>query len=128
MQGVGKRLQKLRKQHNYSLDEMAARLGIKMNSYYKNESDTTLPGAISLEKLYKDFGLSINWLLFNHGPMFLKDIPEKQEADKTTGSEEPSAEIKELLEHMGRNPLLRHKILIYFHENKHTGEKQEDSL
>jgi len=116
MKGVGARLRKLREKHGYSLDDMAARLGLKGNSYYKNESDATLPGVPTLHKLYTDFGLSMNWLLFGHGPMLLGDIPEREE-------QEPAQEIKELLACMTRDPLLRHKILMSFYEHKDQGKE-----
>ncbi len=122
MQGVGQRLRTLRKQLNFSVREMAGRLGIRNTSYYKNESGETVPSMLSLQRLHKDIGISMDWLLFNSGPMYYKtkEMEQKKlEEKKAPGLEElVPAEEKELLEHMGEDPVFRHRVLLYFYKYK----------
>ena len=127
MQGVGQRLRTLRKQLNFSANEMAGRLGIRNTSYYKNESGETVPSMLSLQRLHKDIGISMDWLLFNSGPMYYKTKEaelKKLEEKKAPGLEElVPAEEKELLEHMGKDSVFRHRVLLYFHKYKKTNKE-----
>ncbi len=127
MQGVGQRLRTLRKQLNFSVREMAGRLGILSTSYYKNESGETVPSMLSLYRLHKDIGISMDWLLFNSGPMYYKTKETEQqklEEKKAPGLEElVPAEEKELLEHMGEDPVFRHRVLLYFYKYKKVNKE-----
>ena len=51
MQGAAQRLKALRKQLNYSPREMAAKMGIQVSGYYKNEDGETVPSFPALHKL-----------------------------------------------------------------------------
>ena len=59
----------LRKQLNYSKKEMAAYFGITVGAYYKNENGNFLPGIKSLHRLSTDHDISMDWFIFDKGPM-----------------------------------------------------------
>ncbi len=59
-QGTGQRLRKIRQTLGYSPTQMAARLGVGLNGYYKNESGETLPSFGTLFQLQKEYGISID--------------------------------------------------------------------
>lgn len=133
MQGAAQRLRALRKQLNYSPGEMAARMGIQITGYYKNESGENVPAFPALYKLQKEFGISMDWLLFNSGPMYLQEKQteralerEKKEEKGAREFEELMLEVRELVEHMGQDPVLRHEILLYFHKYKNRTGSQEN--
>jgi transcriptional regulator with XRE-family HTH domain len=141
---VGKRLKKLRLELKYSKKQMAQRLGINLNSYYKNENGTSFPWIYSLFRLHKDFGVSMDWLIFDYGPIYLKEKePEKpsqeelaikmeeakkaeQEKVKKPWWEESMPDAGELLEYMAHDPLFRYKVFLYFYEYKENKEKDEN--
>lgn len=75
---AGARLKKLRKHLNCDMKQMASRLGIVTNTYYKNENGLSLPSLITLKRLADDFDLSMDWLLFGRGPMFFKEKAQKE--------------------------------------------------
>jgi transcriptional regulator with XRE-family HTH domain len=145
---VGKRLKKLRLELKYSKKQMAQRLGINLNSYYKNENGTSFPWIYSLYRLHKDFGISMDWLIFDYGPMYLKEKePEKppeeelakelaikaeaakeaeQEEAKKPWWEETMPDAKELLEYMAQDPLFRYKVFLYLYKYKEKKEQDEE--
>jgi len=51
---------------------MAAHFGITKNGYERNERGETLPGIDTLNRLSKNFDISMDWFLFNKGPMDYK--------------------------------------------------------
>lgn len=63
------KLKKLREQLGYSPKEMAEYFGIDVSSYYKSENGQYLPGLESLYRLSKDHDISLDWYLFDKGPM-----------------------------------------------------------
>lgn len=131
--GVGSRLKQVRKQLDLSPGRMATLLGINTISYFKNEGGTNIPGMISLHRLHNEFKVSMDWLLFNHGDMFLPDPTEvAAEKEKAAAEKEKAAahdnippEIKELLAHMDDDPLLRHELLVQFCKYKKQDENKE---
>ncbi|NIM13976.1 MAG: helix-turn-helix domain-containing protein [Candidatus Aminicenantes bacterium] len=134
LDGIGKRLRLLRKQLNYSAQEMAARLGLNYNSYYKNENSETYPGINTLYQLSEAHDISIDWLMFGKGPMYCQEKGREKELaelgkelelmrEKLREQEEKAGirfrpELQELLEHMERIPLLYHEVLVYFQRFK----------
>ncbi|UCH95726.1 MAG: helix-turn-helix transcriptional regulator [Candidatus Aminicenantes bacterium] len=61
--------QKLREQAGLSTREMAARMGMTHGGYSKNERGINFPGLDTLQRLSRDFDISMDWLIFNKGPM-----------------------------------------------------------
>lgn len=145
---VGKRLKKLRLELKYSRKQMAQGLGINLNSYYKNENGTSFPWIYSLYRLHKDFGISMDWLIFDYGPMYLKEKelekPSEEELAKALAIqteeakkagqeevkkpwwEESMPDARELLEFMAKDPLFRYKVFLYFYEYKEKKDKDEE--
>jgi transcriptional regulator with XRE-family HTH domain len=132
--GIAKRLKLVRKQLNISARQMAGRLGLNYNSYYKNENSATYPGLNTLYQLSEVFGVSVDWLIFGKGPMFYREKEREKELEElgkelelmreTLREQEEKAgirirpELHELLEHMERIPLLYHEVLVYFQKFK----------
>ncbi len=121
LQGVGQRIRQLREQLNYSPKEMAARFGIKLSGYYKNEKGQNLPNLVSLHWLQKEYGISMDWFLFGLGPMLYEEkVPARQPGElaeeQALAKEELMPDIQELVHHMAADPLLRYKVLIFFYE------------
>jgi transcriptional regulator with XRE-family HTH domain len=138
LQGAGLRMRKVREQLGYTRREMAQHLGITVNGYRKNESGECFPNTKSLFQLSTEYGISMDWLFFNNGPMYLKEMKRLQDLDKTepelshqladckaklASLEQETAEIrqatpeiKEMVIQMGQNPILFHELLLHFHQ------------
>ncbi len=120
------RLRKVRKMLNYSRQDMAAVLDLKDSGYFKNETGETFPSRSTLHRLQKDYDISMDWFLFNKGPMLYK---EKQQEEKTPGLEDRFPEARELLDDMDQDPQLKHEILAYYFKyrnKKRPVEKNQD--
>jgi len=115
LQGAGLRLRKIREQLRFSRVEMAARMGIKSVSYYKNENGETFPGLRSLDRLQKDFDISMDWFIFNKGTMLFNErLPGKKEETTAPGG----VEMSELFNQMEKDARLRHEVLAYYYKYK----------
>jgi transcriptional regulator with XRE-family HTH domain len=135
---TGVRLRKIREQLGYTRPEMAERLGMSAGGYRKNESGECFPNAKSLFRLSSEYDVSMDWLFFNKGPMYRKEIKrledqgraeaeglEQQLADcnaQLQGLEQETAvlrqaapEVKEMVLYMEQNPILYHELMLYFH-------------
>lgn len=114
LENIGRRLRRVRKQLNYSLGEMAGNLKVSKSGYYKNEKGITFPGVLTLDHLQWAYDISMDWLIFNKGPVFYKEkLPEH--------SPEPlevSPDVREMLEHMSRDRLLEHEVLAFYYRYK----------
>lgn len=131
---VGIKMRKLRQSLKLSNSRMAARLNVSRGTYSRNEEGKSMPGVATLIKLNKDYNISLEWLLLNKGPMYYLKEPSESEKEETPPEEikeeppEPhpairlleslGSESEELLEHMDRIPLLRHKVMVLFHTFK----------
>ena len=133
---IGRRLKKLRNHLGYTPPEMAGRLMIRPNGYYKNEVGLTRLSLVSLDILQTEFGVSMDWLFFEKGPMFYGE-----KHDSETGMTESDnafevwqeivktmPDIKELLEYMPNDPLFRHEMLAYFYKYKEKKEKDSKKV
>jgi len=135
LKDIGYRLKKIRDSLNYSPPGMASRLGIARSSYTRNENGKTCPAIHSMRVLANSLDISLDWFICEKGPMFYSEKqagqpaaqPEKPEvipaapeqvAEAKPIRETPEPlpeEIRELVEHMQRIPLLRYEILAAFH-------------
>jgi transcriptional regulator with XRE-family HTH domain len=134
---IASRVRRLRSSWNCSRNEMARRFGITPNAYGKNETGYSRPGMHTLYLLAKDYDISMDWFLFNKGPMnfakrtetaksekkaeVLKQEPQTKQPEKTITELAP--EIQELLDHMEKLPELRYGVLAHFHHLKRELEK-----
>lgn len=127
---IGSRLTQLREQLNYSRDKMAALCEVTESGLAKNERGDHLPQLDTLENLVKKFDASMDWLLFNKGPLFFKEKtheekppvqqkqPEKQPGEKFLGLEHVMPDVNELLDYMAKDPLLKYEVLVFFYKYK----------
>jgi len=112
---AGIRFKKMREALKVSQGELSARLGVGRASYAKYERGDAFPPLDSLMVLVKTFDLSLDWLISGRGPMLYK---EKEQPEKITALEDVMKDVKDLLVHMERIPLLRYKVLSFFQEFK----------
>lgn len=123
--GVSSRLKVVRKEHEYSRQEMAMRLGITQTNLYKNESGICFPRMDTLQRLHKDFDISMDWLLFGGKPMHNKEKQPVLAAEtKTSGLENTNVDVRELLDTMEQDHILMYEILLYFQKYKKSQERE----
>ena len=123
---VSIRLKQIREHFRFTRIRMATKMGIVPTAYYKNEQGLTVPGIPALQALHDNLGISIDWLLFGTGSMLLETgTPEPPQPDCVTLWDEKIPGVRQLLEHMEREPGLRHKILAFYHNSQEGsgGEK-----
>jgi len=53
--------------------EFASRIGTNQSTVQKWEKGETLPGSRFLEAIYREFGVSVDWLLTGQGDPYIKD-------------------------------------------------------
>jgi transcriptional regulator with XRE-family HTH domain len=137
LQELGAKLKKLRQHFDLTRLQMASRFKVTPSAYSKNESGLTFPGLPSLRALCLELDVSMDWLLFDKGPMiFEKKAPPPETAKKppvekkaeeepvpdkkaaTPAAKELAPDVKELVEHMENIPLLHYQILAQFQQFK----------
>jgi transcriptional regulator with XRE-family HTH domain len=97
-QAVGLRLKTVREQAGCSMPEMAVRLHITPGAYSKNERGLNFPGLDTLQYLARDFDISMDWLIFEKGPMYNK---EKDQREKEL--EQTAAALKQTVQTLEQN-------------------------
>ena len=129
--GVGRRLRQLRQQFKCSLEDMARKLELSKSGYYKNEGGLSFPGLDTLDILQRNFDISMDWLIFNKGPVHFKERepdpraePEKVGEKETPDLGNISGDLRELLEYMDHDRLLKYEVLVYFYKYREKKEKQ----
>ena len=123
MRGLGSRLLKLRLHLQYSREKMARTLGVIPNTVSRYENDDVVPGLAPLFRLQKECDVSMDWLLFNKGPMFfLEKEPEIEEP--TPPAPEPRPEIKELMTYMEQDPVFLYETMLSFHRYCNKEERE----
>ncbi|HLP58091.1 MAG TPA: helix-turn-helix transcriptional regulator [Candidatus Deferrimicrobium sp.] len=116
---IGQRLRLLRNQYDYSLNEMAGKLGLSRSGYSKNENGLSLPKIETLQRLEKDFDISMNWLFFEKGPIHYKDsLVENGLVKKALSLEKTTPEAADLFAYMEKDLLFRHEIMAFFYKYK----------
>ena len=139
LQAVGNKLRALRRQLNYSRARMAAYFELSVSGYSKNENGETLPGLSTLRRLSDDFEISLDWLILNKGPKYFKEkeAPKQEELDQEKQQQQKQVEekvvrweavmpdVKDLLEYMEQDPLLRHEVLAFFYKYKKKNKEEE---
>jgi len=117
---IGARLAQLRETLELSRNKMAGKINISRAAFQRNEEGQWFPEFSTLVKLSSVFGVSLDWLLVNRGPMYYK-----QKIAETEGNERDSLlmreEYRELLDNLEKYPVLRYEVLLQvqkFLENK----------
>ena len=112
---ISLRIRKMRETLRSSPDSMAAHMGVARSSYNKYEYGEAFPGPIGLNALVNNFDISLDWLVANKGPMFYKGKAQMAEDENMAAV---MGDVKDLLAHMERIPLLRYEVLTVFHRFK----------
>lgn len=81
---VGEKLKKIRIKTGCDRKTIAALLGVTPSAYCKNERGVYLPSLNSLIRLVENYNISIDWLLFNKGPMYYEEKRKKELELETT--------------------------------------------
>jgi transcriptional regulator with XRE-family HTH domain len=111
--GVGKRLKEIRKHFNLTQEEIAKKLEMTADGYLRNERDHNHPGYQTMDILFREFKVSLDWLLMGHGEMLHYDkIEYDQLKDFITDSPQ---ELIDLIRAMSQVPLLYHEQMTHFH-------------
>jgi transcriptional regulator with XRE-family HTH domain len=103
---IGRRLQSVRKHLGFKRVKMSNTMGISPLTYTRLEQGDHLPTTKSLMALHQRAGISLEWLLFESGPM-LYQVPVSL-----------SPEMIELTSLMKKIPLLYHSIMMHFQQLK----------
>ena len=118
---IGYKLRKVREPLTYTVSQMADSIGNERTSYNRYEKGKALPKLLALYKLGNKFDVSLDWLIRNEGPMYYKEKESNEQKIIKSNSQhtQPNldsmpADIKELLDHMEKIPLLRHEVLAFF--------------
>lgn len=129
---VGQRLAIVRNEARLTRSDMARKLGIHPNNYYKHEVGDTLPCLDTLSRLQNEFDISLDWLLFKKEPMYLRArqlaVVEKMQANNL---EAELPDVKDLVTDMEQDQVLRYEILLYYSKYKkaqRNGETPPPSL
>jgi transcriptional regulator with XRE-family HTH domain len=114
--GLGDRLAQLRHSLEMSRNKMASTIDIHRVTFQRNEEGRALPEISTLFKLSETYDVSMDWLLFNKGPMVYKEkAAETQQADQEHDCMDIlPKDYRELLEYMDKLPILRYEILLHF--------------
>lgn len=114
---MGDKLEKVRKINNISVTNMARALNINRITYVRNSNGLVIPNFFTLFNLGNQFGISLDWFIMDEEPMLRS---EKTVENVPLQPQTPPLlpDIKELLDHMDKIPLLRHEILAQFYRFK----------
>ncbi len=130
---IGKRFMEVRNDLGFSRGRMCREFGVSQSGYLKYENGICLPGLPVLEQFKDKFDISIDWLLFGHGPKSYKEkitgdaeekranaILEKGLADFSRLAElaKVMPELGEFLSVLSTDSLFRSEILVNFQKNR----------
>lgn len=122
---ISDRLQLVRKHFGFSQDQMAQSLGCSRETFGKNERGYHMITLDTVAALYEKLGVSMEWLLFNHGPMLKNATIKKADLKLETQADMSFPdELNEMVAMMKNVPFLRYAVMGYYQkfklENKHT--------
>ncbi|MCX6579214.1 MAG: helix-turn-helix transcriptional regulator [Candidatus Aminicenantes bacterium] len=110
---MGHKLSQLRQNLKETRSQMADRLGIWRSTYIRNENGETPISYKTMISLVNRFGVSLDWMVLNKGPMYFKEKEVKNEQPPNP-LDSLNPDFKELIEHMERIPMLKHEMLLSF--------------
>jgi transcriptional regulator with XRE-family HTH domain len=117
---IGVRMRKIRKKLGFTQDKMASYFDVGRANYSRIEKGEIFPNPTLLRTLKNEFNISLDWLITDKGDMFMMD---KVGAASTIDFGEHAEEIKDLLFHMERIPMVRHTVLGFFFDYKEKNKK-----
>jgi transcriptional regulator with XRE-family HTH domain len=113
LKDMGQKLRQLRQNLKETRSQMADRLGIWRSTYIRNENGETPISYKTMISLVNRFGVSLDWMVLNKGPMYYKEKEVKNEQPPNP-LDSLNPDFKELIEHMERIPMLKHEMLLSF--------------
>lgn len=119
---IGQRMRQIRKALGYTQEQMVAYFDIGRANYSRIEKGEVHPGATILHTLRTQFNVSLDWLISNNGKMFLKDREKKNDRVKIDFGHS-TKEVLDLLNTMGKVPMVKHAMLSFFLEYKIRNKK-----
>ncbi len=117
---IGNRLRKVREVLKLTPTQIAGTLEVRLSAYRKNEQGLNAPGLRTLETMLKRHGISLNWLLFNRGPMRVSDT-------QKSPSQSGDADTAEMLEAMSNDRRLHFEMLAHYHHLRESRENRSAS-
>ncbi len=99
---------------------MATQLELSRSSYSKNEKGTHLINLTTAVHLHNKLNISLEWLNFNQGPMFMSGGDQAQAAAK---AHETDPELGGMIKLIKRIPFIRHAVIGFY--QKFTLENDE---
>lgn len=121
---VGARLRKVRKTLGFTQNKMVSYFEIGRANYSRIEKGEIFPGAAILNVLRSQLNVSLDWLIANTGEMFIRDMLAKSNGDsQTIRLGDYPDEIKDLLIHLDKVPMVKHAVLGFFIEYKARNKK-----
>jgi len=120
---VGKRIAFVRQELRLGVVEFARKAGLSNSIIYQVEAGTKEMGLSTLERLSQTYGISLNWLVFGLGPMYLKDtqLPFRGDAMEVMGKNFPITDAPDLAELLQDRQVME-KIEITADEIQELGE------
>jgi DNA-binding XRE family transcriptional regulator len=131
LKNIGQKLQEIRSSLNLEGFAMADHIGAYRTSYRHYEMGDTAPQITCLYRLAHTDNISLDWLIVDRGPKFYKEkeipiqsvpVPEPPKETETLPAIAHERDVKELLEYMEKDPLLRHELLLMFYKYKKNQE------
>ncbi len=108
---IGTKLFNVRSRFGYTQVQMADQLDLSRTAYGNNEKGHSLIDLNTAIALRNKLGISLEWLLFDNGPMFLP----KEEEKKTTPPElKIDRETGAMLKMMNQIPFVRNSVIGLF--------------
>jgi transcriptional regulator with XRE-family HTH domain len=126
---VGTRLRILRKSLGFTQNKIVSHFDIGRANYSRMEKGEIFPSAAILSTLREEFNVCLDWLITGKGEMVVPDVNE--EAEKLSAMvnlEEYSEEMRDLLAHMSKVPMVKHAVLGFFIEYKTRNKKLIDPI
>lgn len=114
---IGLRMRKIRKALGFTQEQMVSYFDIGRANYSRIEKGEVHPSATILSTVRTEFHVSLDWLITNHGKMFLKERTRKQDRIQIEFGQSAD-EVKELLNFMEKIPMVKHAMLSFFLEYK----------
>ena len=122
---IGQRMRKIRKLLGLTQDQMVSPFSIGRANYSRIEKGEIFPQATILHTMRKEFNISLDWLIADEGEMYPK---EKKEIIDVANFGEYTDEIRDMLFHMEKVPMLKHALLGFFIEYKIKNKKIIDQI
>jgi len=114
IKAVGLRLKNVRKSKNLGIEAMGKALNVTGDIYYNYETGKTMVNLEALGALRERFDISMDWILFNRGPMSLSDREVLDNVLMEGGN--IGEEMKSFLLLMNKDPVFKYQQLGNYYE------------